>query len=178
MRSRSSSSGTKPFRPSDDSLIVIRIVRFFVALLSCALLGTSAFGSEQSDLIIYNHPVRPNNSSELTTVRALLLGYNPNRDHALISPYIVVKIEGREDISRVFLTDDMTIDGIPFHCPDQQKLEAEFGPVCKRLPRRIALLLPMMVEITVFDTRLPWIEHSLIGTIAMKQTEISRPLRR
>ena len=118
------------------------------------------------DVRVYAHPSRPANSTGVSTVRALLIGYDRNENGSMVSPYIVIRFPYDNDLVRVYLADDTKIDGKRFFCPLNPGMTTGYG-VCPRLPSALALRLPVSVDLTIWLDSLTFSKAVIFGTDAI-----------
>lgn len=128
-----------------------------VSLAACfTLLLTPALPlpARAGDLILSLHPASRGEGKmvEVRTVQATLLGYDPNFDGDVISPYIIVRFVGDKNVSTVYLTVDVRIDGRPFTCDGSVNVIVAGSRDCARLPQDVALSLPARITVAVWST--------------------------
>lgn len=137
-----------------------------VGVLAVTVIGAAAVKPAAADDVkFYNHPNRPKSESAVRTARATLIGYDANAGELFVSPFVVVRFGGEDRLTRVYLADGTTIDGVRFSCPDQRTMASGIGfPVCPRLPSALALKLPVAVDIAVWRDSLDFSKDVVLGT--------------
>ena len=117
------------------------------------------------DVKLYTHPNRPKDAASIRSARATLIGYDVNAGELFVSPYIVVRLGGEDRLTRVYLADNATIDGVRFSCPEQRTTAGGIGfPVCPHLPSALAVKLPVAIDLTVWRDSLDFSKDVILGT--------------
>ena len=135
----------------------------FASSVWAAAVQTAAAQTAPQDVVIYTHPERPKNPTDLRTLHALLIGYDANRGDNAVSPYIVVRMLDDQKLTRIFLASDTKIDGVPFFCPVNPEMTTGYG-VCPRLPSALALKMPAIVDVVVWQDALAFEKGTILGT--------------
>lgn len=149
---------------------------FRAAILAGALSAAAVQPAAAGDVRIYNHPNRPKDEMTIRVVRATLIGYDVNAGEIFVSPFVVVRFSGDDELKRVYLTDTTTIDGIPFTCPDQRSVPGGTGfPVCPRLPSALLTKLPVSVQLAIWPDGLYFSKAIILGTDRIMAVALPHP---
>jgi hypothetical protein len=128
-----------------------RLMTRLLVAMAVALFAAAAVPAQSQDVLYSSFPERPKDDVGVHRVQATLIGYDPNAGPYVLAPYVIVRFGQEPALTRVFMAYRTTIDGAPFVCPSASSaVPAPSHPVCPRLPPRVALRLPVLVELTVW----------------------------
>jgi hypothetical protein len=130
-----------------------------------ALFAAATSMAYAQDVLYSSFPERPKDDAGVRRVQATLIGYDPNAGPYVLAPYFVVRFGQEPALTRIFMAYHTTIDGAQFLCPPTDSpVPASSHPICPRLPPRVALRLPVHVELTVWHASIHFQQGDTLAT--------------